>query len=82
MSKVIEFWEKIDSDSDLQKEFKSYDTNLEIIDFAQRIGFDFTIEDYEKELESSLDLGKISGGAAMDSGITQCPSHWPTSPSE
>lgn len=83
MSKVIEFWEKIDSDSNLQKEFKSYETNLEIIDFAQRIGYNFTIEDYEKELERSLDLDKISGGAAaLDSGPAQCPSSWPTSPSE
>ncbi len=73
MSEVLKFWEKIEANTELQKEFKSFETNSEIIDFANRIGFNFTIEDYEKELESSLDLDKISGGAALSTGPATCP---------
>ncbi len=78
MSQVISFWQKIDSDPALGQKFTSLETNQDIVAFANQLGFSFSLADYEKELEASLDLDKISGGVASDSGVAQCPTNWPT----
>lgn len=80
MSEVQKFWDQIDKDPTLNEKFVKIETNDEIVEFAGQLGFSFTIDEYEKELESKLDLGKIAGGAAMDSGPGSCPTHWPTTP--
>ena len=80
MTDVQKFLEQIDQDSSVKQKFVALDTNEEIIAFAKELGYSITLEDYEKELENKLDLGKITGGAAMDSGPAQCPRGWPTAP--
>ncbi len=81
MSQVISFWQKIDSDPALGQKFTSLETNPDIVAFANQLGFSFSLADYEKELEASLNLDKISGGVASDSGPSSCPSSWPTTTS-
>jgi hypothetical protein len=78
MSEVIQFWKSIDSNPEQRKKFSALGTNSEIVVFAKSLGYNFSLDEYEKEVASSLNLDQISGGLSADSGPAQCPTTWPT----
>ncbi len=78
MSKVTMFWDMVDSNPTISQKLALIETNAEIVALANSLGFQFSLEDYESELESNLLLDQVPVGMAMDSGPIQCPIIWPT----
>lgn len=86
MTSVIEnesatdaFMQRVTEDSEVRAKFSTLVTSQEISDFARTLGLDFTAEEYEASLDAMLETAYDGvPGAARMSGVSQCPTRWPT----
>ncbi|HYH99592.1 Nif11-like leader peptide family natural product precursor [Hyalangium sp.] len=72
-----QFLQKLETDVSLRVQVASCQTNAAVVDLASKNRFQFSVADYEAHLDTSLDLGKLSDGAAILSGPKHCPTGWP-----
>ena len=67
MKTVVEnFFEKVNGNDKLQKEYESLDTRVKVLEFAKALGFNFTETEFVKHLDSDIDLENISGGTSNE----------------
>ena len=78
-SSVDSFLAMVNSDAEVRSQFSSLQSSEDTCSFAASLGHTFTVQEYETKLNAMFD-GIDSGvsSAARMSGLSSCPSSWPT----
>ena len=67
MSSVKDFFQFVDSNEAISKEYDSLDNRPSVLAFAKKHGFTFSEEDFVAHFENSdLNLDNISGGSQVE----------------
>ncbi len=75
---VDAFFSRVETDAVLRSQLASAETNEQVVSLATSMGYEFSVADYEAKLDDALGIDDLGDGGPVMSGISNCPTHWPT----